>query len=159
LLNFCFCNEPLWLAHYNFFFKHWTIPKIKMLRCFPLAHLLGYESSILGKTYHSMCGCYWEHVGIYTLRTCGEYHYELCGNTHGTSWGHKIQNNSKIPLGNELLSPKGEKIDPLRCMLSCHFNWLHENLISIKLIVTIFGQGHYPFLKVGIPIYMACSKN
>jgi hypothetical protein len=37
--------------------------------------------------------------------------------------------------------------------------WLHEHLISIKLIVTIFGQGHYPFLKVCIPTYMACSKN
>ncbi len=27
-----------------------------MSRCFPLAHFLGYESSILGKTYRLMCG-------------------------------------------------------------------------------------------------------
>ncbi len=100
------------------------------------------------------------------LGTCWDLHIEnLWGISLWTLWEHTwnmmgTQNpkNSKIPLGNELLSPKGEKIDPPRCMLSCHFNWLHENLISIKLIVTIFGQGH-PFLKVCIPIYMACSKN
>jgi len=46
---------------------------------------------------------------------------------------------TKFRLGNELLSPKGEKIGPPRCMLSCHFNWLHENLMSIKLIVKFFG--------------------
>ncbi len=63
-LNFCFCNEPLSLAHYNFFLKHWTIPKIKMSRCFPLAHLLGYESSILGKTYRLMCGAIGNMLGF-----------------------------------------------------------------------------------------------
>ncbi len=120
-----------------------TIPKIKMLRRFPLAHLLGYESSILGKTYCLLCGAIGNMLGF--------THWELVEHMWGISLGtfleHKIQKISKFPLDNELLSPKGEKIGPPRCMLSCHFNWLHENLIFIKLIVTIFGQGHYPFAK------------
>jgi len=105
---------------------------------------------------HSMCGSIGNMLGF--------THENLWGISLGTLWEHTwnmmgTQNpkNSKIPLGNELLSPKGEKIGPPRCMLSCHFNWLHENLVSIKLIVTIFGQGRYPFLKVCI--CMACSKN
>ncbi len=100
------------------------------------------------------------------LGTCWDLHIEnLWGISLGTLWEHtwnmmgtQDPKNSKIPLGNELLSAKGEKIGPPRCRLSCHFNWLHENLISIKLIVTIFGQGHYPFLKVCIPIYMALQQ-
>jgi hypothetical protein len=95
---------------------------------------------------------YWEHVGIYTLRTCGTDVGNITRNFVGTHMEHdgntKSKKYKKIPLGNELLSPKGgEKIGPPRCMLSCHFIWLHENLICRKLIVTIFGQGHYPFLK------------
>ncbi len=131
-LNFCFCNEPLWLAHYNFFFIHWTIPKIKMLRCFPLAHLLGYESSILGKTYCLMCRAIANMLG-FTHWVLVEH---MWGISLGTLWEHTwnmmgTQNpqKSKFPLGNELLSPKGEKICPARCRLSCHFSWLHKNLI------------------------------
>jgi hypothetical protein len=133
-----------------------------MLRCFPLAHLLGYESSILGKTYHLMCGAIGnmlgfthrelvEHTWVISLRTLWEHTWNMMGTQNPKK--------SKFPLGNKLLYPKGEKIGPPRCMLSCHFDWLHENLIFIKLIVTIFGQVHYPFLKVCRPIYMACSKN
>ncbi len=90
----------------------------------------------------------------------------MWGISLGTLWEHTwnmmgTQNpkNIKISLGQQAFVPQSRKIGPPRCMLSCHFNWLHENLISIILIVTIFGQGHYPFLKVCIPIYMACSKN
>jgi hypothetical protein len=92
-----------------------------------------------------------EHMWGISLRTLCEYTWNMMGTQN--------QKNSKFPLGNELLSPEGEKIGPPRCMLSCHFNWLHENLIFIKLIVTIFAQGHYPFLELCIPISMACSKN
>jgi hypothetical protein len=80
--------------------------------------------------------------------------------THMEHDGNTKSKKIKISLGQRAFVPQGEKIGPPRCMLSCPFNWLHENLISIKLIiVTIFGQGHYPFLEVCIPISMACSKN
>ncbi len=89
----------------------------------------------------------------------------MWGISLGTLWEHTwnmmgTQNPKNIQkrFRNELLSPKGKEIGPPRCMLSCHFNWLHEKLISIKLIMTIFGQGHYPFLKVCIPIYMALQQ-
>ncbi len=91
-----------------------------------------------------------EHMWGISLGTLWEHTWNMMGTKNP-------KKKSKFLLGNELLSPKGEKIGPPRFMLSCHFNWLHENLRFIKLIVTIFGQGHYPFLKVCIPIYRGAT--
>jgi hypothetical protein len=86
-----------------------------MSRCSPVAHLLGYESSILGQNISFNVWCYWEHVGIYTLRTCGKHVGNITRNFVGTHMehdGNTKSKNIKISFGKQAFVPQRRKDRP-----------------------------------------------